>query len=143
LWGDALCVFVVTARHTHQPWGIIRAHAPTPSMTVAVIDAWLDPTAVAGGWAIEAWMLGFRHLFDHWPFGALRLELPDFDHAPVASADQFLWCDEGTLGEHLWHQGRYSDLHIRSLPRPEWEEHQPILLPDGLTAGRGSTASHT
>jgi len=138
LWRDALCVLVTQDRGTGTPWGIVRAHTPNPSGTQVLLDLWLDDATLAAGWGVEAWLLVVRHLFAEWPLDAVRMEIPAFAHPPLASADGWLLRDEGTLTAHLWRSGRYWDVYLRSLPRPVWEEHQPILLPRRPDDGRGS-----
>jgi RimJ/RimL family protein N-acetyltransferase len=138
LWAGVLTQHVVVANQTGQGCGIVRAHGADPQSRSVYLDVLLRPELAVTGFGLEAWFLLVEHLFEHWPFRTLRMEIPEFAFAPMASADRLLLVDEGRLVEHVWYRGRYWDLLIRSLPRPVWEERRSLFLPRGLITGRGS-----
>jgi RimJ/RimL family protein N-acetyltransferase len=141
LWADVLAQFIVVANATGQACGIVRAHSADPQSGSAHIETLLRPEMAVTGFAVEGWFLLVEHLFDHWPFRVLRMEIPEFAWPALSSADRLLLVDEGRLKEHLWYRGRYWDLLLRSLPRPVWEERRTLFLPRGLITGRGSQFS--
>jgi RimJ/RimL family protein N-acetyltransferase len=129
LWAGVLVQFIVVANQTGQPCGIVRAHSADPQSGSAYLDVLLRPDLTATGFGLEGWFLLVDHLFDHFPFRVLRMEVPEFAWLPYASADRLLLVDEGRLVEHLWHKGRYWDVLLRALPRPVWEERRSLFLP--------------
>jgi RimJ/RimL family protein N-acetyltransferase len=129
LWAGVLAQYIVVANQTGQACGIVRAHSSDPQSASVYVDVLLRPDLAATGFALEGWFLLVDHLFDHFPFRVVRMEVPEFAWSSFASADRLLLVDEGRLVEHLWHRGRYWDVLIRALPRAVWEERRSLFLP--------------
>jgi RimJ/RimL family protein N-acetyltransferase len=71
------------------------------------------------GAVLEGLIALMSHLFASHPYRKLYIELPGYNRHLL---EPEIFEVEGTLREHLFHDGRYVDLHIASLPRARWEE---------------------
>lgn len=85
----------------------------------------LFDTALAGrGYVTEACRLLIDHLFNVQPYHRLELLTVPENIASVRIAQKCGFRHEGTLRQSFFLNGRYCDVAVYSLLRPEWEQRQ-------------------
>lgn len=135
LWQGVVAQYIIEELATSQPIGQVYLHRvdtgnATGYAAVAVLGSF-----ARRGFALEAGGLFLDHVFKVWNLRKIYAESLDFNYSNFATGAGRYFREEGRLGEHEYHDGRYWDLVILALYREEWMNIRP-LLERWLTSGR-------
>ncbi len=110
--------------HLHHIVGVIT-HFKSRTPVSREIGYRLFDTALAGrGYVSEACRLLVDHLFNVHPYHRLELLTAPENIPSVRVAQKCGFRPEGTLRQSFFLHGRYCDVAVYSLLRPEWEQRQ-------------------
>ncbi len=117
LWQGTLAQFVVAARDSGQPAGLVVSYQADMTQGTVYMGAVFAQELHGSGIGIAATAIFMRYLFDVWPLRKIYLEVPDFNYYRFASGEGRLFVREGRLKEHHYYAGRYWDQHILAVRR--------------------------
>jgi hypothetical protein len=128
-WSGVLAQFVVVARSSGRPNGLVTCYQPNFQ------DGYANLAAVRFGGAVRTpvLMLGLAlfvdYVFSIWDFHKLYMEAPDFNVAQFASGLGTYFEEEGRLRRHLYIGHARHDQLILALHRDNWIAVRERLIP--------------
>jgi RimJ/RimL family protein N-acetyltransferase len=128
LWDNVLAQFVVESVSARQPLGLVAITSPNFRDGWAYLSAVGTPAAQGSGLVAEGVLLAFDHAFRSWPFRKIYMEVSETSYPAFRSGLGRFFVEEGLLREHAFWEGRYTDLHILSVPRSTWLAEAPTAL---------------
>ena len=128
LWDNVLAQFVVESVSARRPLGLVAITSPNFRDGWAYLSAVGTPDAQGSGLVAEGVLLAFDHAFRSWPFRKIYMEVSETSYPAFRSGLGKFFVEEGLLREHAFWDGRYTDLHILSVPRATWLEKAPAAL---------------
>lgn len=140
LWDNVLAQFIVESATSHEPLGLVAITSPNFRDGWAYLSAVGTPAAQGSGLVAEGVMLAFDHAFRSWPFRKIYMEVSETSYPAFRSGLGRFFVEEGLLREHAFWDGRYTDLHILSVPRSTWAAQAPAALGRGLSPVTGGAA---
>lgn len=121
LWHSVLCQFVIEARESRQPVGLVLAYSPEFQAGWCYIAIIADPRLHGKGLAIEGLVILIDYVFANWNFRKLYADSVDFNYSTFASGAGDVFEHEATLREYEYFDGELWDLHYISIRRDRWE----------------------
>lgn len=137
LWDNVLAQFVVETVSAQQSVGLVAITSPNFRDGWAYLSAVGTPAAQGSGLVAEGVLLAFDHAFRSWPFRKIYMEVSEVSYPAFRSGLGRFFVEEGRLREHAFWDGRYTDLHVLSVPRSTWVTLAPAALGRGLTPVTG------
>jgi RimJ/RimL family protein N-acetyltransferase len=130
LWEGVVAQFVVRARSSARPLGLVSAYRPDMLAGHVGAAVLLDPAAQCTGWALESFSLLVDYLLDNWDLNKIYLEYPAFNRGQFFYAiRRGLVMEEATLRDHVFAFGRLWDFHIAAIYRERWERWRAARVP--------------
>jgi RimJ/RimL family protein N-acetyltransferase len=121
LWEGALVIFMVAARETGRPIGLVVGYGADHRNGVCHVGLVADPNQPPGPPLIfDGFALLLDYLFRVWPFRKVFAEVPGFNVEQFGSMIGRLFVEEGRLREYEFYNGQYWDKIWLGLSRSEW-----------------------
>lgn len=136
LWRDVLLHLAVLTRHSGELVGSVSAYGArrrSGTVNAAVV---MTPRVHNTGLGIEAMAIFVEHLFAHWNFQKVYLEVLEGNLRRFARITEELASLEAVLHGHEVQEDSYQDLHILALFRGTWEAVASPFVRE-MTASRG------
>jgi RimJ/RimL family protein N-acetyltransferase len=127
-WEGVLVQFMIEARQTREPIGVISAYSTNMRDGWTYMAQASQPRFIGSGWSIEALALFVDYLFALWNFRKLYSEAVAYNFDQFASGAGRYFELEGCLRNHQYYAGRFWDMHILSITRQSWEQLRPEML---------------
>ncbi|MFC4986631.1 GNAT family N-acetyltransferase [Saliphagus infecundisoli] len=86
----------------------------------AELTCYVAPESQRQGLATEACQLVIDYGFDHLPINKIIARIIDSNQSSRSLADKLGFVHEGTLRNHVFHEGQYLDLHCYGILEEDW-----------------------
>jgi RimJ/RimL family protein N-acetyltransferase len=109
LWSGVLVQFIVTARKSQVPIGLVVAYNADQRDGHAYFAVLMSKEAERSGYGIAAAELFIHYLFNTWPFRKLYAEIPEYNLPVLGNRMGALLKEEGRLKGHFYCDGQWWD----------------------------------
>jgi hypothetical protein len=134
LWAGRLAQFVVVARRSSTPIGLVAAYRANFQQGHAALAAERFGSARRSPLLVVGVALFVDYVFKCFALRKLYMELPEFNYEQFASGTDRYFTVEGRLRDHSFYDGRYWDELILAIDRRTWMTVREGLLGSGAGA---------
>ncbi|MEA2646681.1 MAG: hypothetical protein QOE92_1764 [Chloroflexota bacterium] len=138
LWRDVLVQFISESVATGEPVGLVTCFAANMREGWAHVALVADPRWAHTGVVMSPMTLLLNYVFTLWNFRKLYMESAHYNYMNISSGEGRLFHEEGKLKDHMFHNGRYWDLHVLAIYRKDWDKNKDRAL--GLALPRRAAA---
>ena len=133
LWSGVLCQFLVSDQRS-TPHGLVVCYGADQANGHAYVGVLGNINKSVGAAAMVGFVQLIDHVFDHWAFRKLYVDVAEYNLAEFHHGLQRHMELEATLSEYLFHGGRYWDQLTFGLSRENYfgvvrNRFLPILTP--------------
>ena len=129
LWESVLAQFLIEGVTSGDRLGLVAITSPNLRDGFAYLSALGAESAIDSGLVVEGVLLGFHYAFSTWPFRKLYMEVTDDSYRAFRSGLGRYFSEEARLREHVFWNGRFTDVAILAIYRETWQRLAPIMLP--------------